>query len=74
MKLDILMVSIRELSKSFPEWFVESIRTEKDLYDRKVTIIKLTNQSFDKVLALLDEDGKLLGREELINQRNAVNN
>ena len=74
MKLDILMVSIRELSKSFPEWYVESIKTERDLYDRKVTIIKLVNQSFDKVLALLDSDGKLLGREELIKERNAVNN
>lgn len=39
MKLDILMVSIRELSKSFPEWFVESIRTEKDLLIERLQLL-----------------------------------
>lgn len=68
MKLDILMVSIRELSKSFPDWYVERMFKHDDS-----TCIILVNQNFDKIVANLDSDGRLKNRETIINQRRLIN-
>ncbi len=73
MKLDILMVSIRELSKSFPEWYVHGIFTDKTV-DGNNTRIVLEDQNYGKIIARLDSDGRLINRESLVKQRQCTLN
>ena len=68
------MVSIRELSKSFPEYYVHGIFTNKTV-DGNETQIVLDDQHFVRIIARLDSDGRLINRESLIKQRQcALNN
>jgi len=74
MKLGILMVSIREIANSFPDWHVKYIFSQRTISNKKQTVITLSNQNFDEVEAILDEDGRLINRESLIEKRSILNN